>query len=239
MSHKPQRGRPLAGASRIESARNGPRIPLFAVAVGVLVLVLLAGGIVIAVGGGDDGSDAGTLAPGDQAFGPVTATGNPLPDYDDEAAEDPAVGLPAPQLVGETPSGEPITIDPSEGPLVVVFLAHWCPHCQAEVPRLVELADDDGEIGGVPFVAVLTGSDPNVDNFPPGEWLAREGWPAGAMVDTEPESGQVPVALSAYGLSGYPFLVGIDAEGNVAARSSGELGEDGLRDFFAALAPPG
>jgi thiol-disulfide isomerase/thioredoxin len=235
MSHKPAKGRPLA-QSRVDAARSGPRLPVFALAVGALVLVLVIAAVVVALAGGDD--DSGTLAPGDQAFGPVTATGAPLDELpEDPEADDPALGQPAPKLVGETPSGDPITIDPADGPMVVAFLAHWCPHCRAEVPRIVELADGSDEIEGVPFVAVLTGSEQEAPNFPPGEWLADEDWPAGAMVDTKPESGSIPVAYDVYGVAGYPFLVAIDADGNVAARSSGELGDDGLRDFFAQVAP--
>lgn len=234
MSHKPTKGRPLA-QSRVEAARSGPRVPVFVLAVAGLVVVLLAAGIAVVVLGGDD--SGGALDPGQQAFGPVTATGTPLPEYDDDADEDPAVGQPAPKLVGETASGDPVTIDPAEGPVVIAFLAHWCPHCQAEVPRIVDLAGGSDEIEGVPFAAVLTATDPALDNFPPGAWLAREDWPAPAMVDTEPEDGSIPVAFSAYGVAGYPFLVAIDADGNVAARSSGELGDDGLRDFFRQVAP--
>lgn len=234
MSYKPTKGQPL---SRVDAARNGSGVPVFAIGVAVLVLVLIAAVVGVLVFGGDD-SDTGSLAAGDQAFGEVTATGNPLPEYpEDPTAEDPAVGEPAPKLVGETPSGDPVTIDPAEGPMVIAFLAHWCPHCQAEVPRIVEVADGADEIEGVRFAAVLTASDPNLDNFPPGDWLAREDWPAPAMVDSEAESGSIPVAFGAYGVAGYPFLVAIDADGNIAARSSGELGEDGLRDFFAQVAP--
>ncbi len=233
MSHKPPKGRPLA-QSRVEAARTGPRVPVFALAVGGLVLVLVIAAVVVAVVGGGDSE--GTLAKGEQAFGPVTATGTPLPEYD-EAGEDPAVGQPAPELVGETSAGDPVTIDPGDGPMVVAFLAHWCPHCRAEVPRIVDLAGGTDEIEGVPFVAVLTGSEAKAPNFPPGQWLADEDWPAPAMVDSEPESGGAPVAYAASGVKGYPFLVAIDADGNVAARSSGELGDDGLRDFFAQVAP--
>jgi thiol-disulfide isomerase/thioredoxin len=234
MSHKPRKGSPLA-QSRVDAARSGPKVPVFAVAVGALVVVLIAAVIGVVVLGGDDST--GTLAAGDQAFGDVTATGAPLSEYDDEAAEDDAVGQPAPKLVGETPSGDPVTIDPADGPMVIAFLAHWCPHCQAEVPRIVKLAGGTDEIEGVPFAAVLTASDPTLENFPPGEWLADEDWPAPAMVDTEPESGGIPVAFASYGVAGYPFLVAIDGDGNVAARSSGELGDDGLREFFAQVAP--
>ncbi|HEU5149987.1 MAG TPA: TlpA disulfide reductase family protein [Iamia sp.] len=231
MSHKPTKGRPLA-QSRVEAARNGPRVPVFALAVGGLVLVLVIAAVVVAVVGGEKG---GTLGEGEQAFGPVTATGTPLETYS-PSGEDPAVGEPAPKLEGESATGEAVTVDPAEGPMVVVFLAHWCSHCQAEVPRIVAVADGADEIEGVPFTAVLTGSEAQADNFPPGDWLEREDWPAPAMVDSEPEAGSVPVALNAYGLKGYPFMVAIDGDGNVAARHSGELGEDGIREFFAQVA---
>lgn len=232
MSHKPTKGRPLS-QSRVEAARSGPRIPVFAIAVGALVLALVAA-VVVVVLTKDDGGD---LATGDQAFGPVTATGNPLPAFDGETEGDPAIGEPAPTLEGETASGDPLTIGPTDGPMVVAFLAHWCSHCQAEVPRMVEVAGGQDEIEGVPFAAVLTGTSPAAANFPPGEWLEREDWPAPAMVDTEPDEEDEPsVAHAAYGAGGFPYLVAIDADGNVAARSSGELGDDGLRDFFAQVA---
>jgi thiol-disulfide isomerase/thioredoxin len=234
MSHKPPKGRPLA-QSRVQAARSGPRIPIFAIAVGVLVLVLGIAIVVVVATGGDDSS--GELAAGDQAFGPVTATGAPLPELPEGVDEDPAVGQAAPKLEGESPTGDAVTIDPADGPMVVIFLAHWCPHCQAEVPRIVELADGTDEIEGVPFVAVLTGSSPEADNFPPGAWLADEDWPAPAMVDTERENeAELSVAYSTYGAGGFPYMVAIDGEGNVAARATGEQGEDRLRQFFAQVA---
>ncbi|CAN5657394.1 hypothetical protein BH24ACT4_BH24ACT4_18940 [soil metagenome] len=54
------------------------------------------------------------------------------------------------------------------------------------------------------------------------------------LVDSEAEEGQLPTAAAAYGEAGFPFLVAIDADGKVVARASGEQGEDGLVDFFAA-----
>ncbi|MGI8938357.1 MAG: TlpA family protein disulfide reductase [Iamia sp.] len=76
------------------------------------------------------------------AFGEVTAEGEPLAPYVADSA-DPAIGQVAPTLTGIDPAGDPVTIDPgAEGPMVIAFVAHWCPHCQAEVPRLVDLADE-------------------------------------------------------------------------------------------------
>ena len=238
---KPTAGRPL---SRVEAARSGPRVPVFALVAGGLAVVLVIAIVVVALTSGDDesvtsgGSDAPAAAgvDGDLAFGEVTVEGEPLPEYTG-AEPDPAVGMAAPTLTGVDPSGDPVTIDPAtDGPMVVAFLAHWCPHCQAEVPRLVDVADEDGTVDGVSMAAVATSSDPARPNFPPGPWLADEGWPGPVLVDSEAEAGQLPTAAAAYGEAGFPFLVAIDADGEVVARASGEQGEDGLREMFAQAA---
>lgn len=236
MSQKPTAGRPL---SRVEAARNGPRVPLFAIALGALVVILVGAVAFVALTSGEDDDGGDVAAPGVGgvvAFGDVTVEGDPLSPYEN-GVEDPAVGETAPTLTGIDPEGNPITIEPgADGPMLISFLAHWCPHCQAEVPRIVELADDQGEIDGVKVAAVATSSTPDRPNFPPGEWLASEGWPGPVLLDSEAEAGQVPTAAAAYGQSGFPFLVAIDAEGNVVARASGEQGTDGLRDLAAAAA---
>ena len=105
--------------------------------------------------------------------------------------------------------------------MLLVFVAHWCPHCQVEVPRLVDLYGGEAELDGVELVAVATGSDPSAENYPPGDWLASEGWPGRTMVDDEQAS-----AMLAYGGGSYPYLLAIDADGNVVARTSGEQGEE-------------
>ena len=46
-----------------------------------------------------------------------------------------------------------------------MFLAHWCPHCQAEVPRLVELAEQ-GAFDGVDVTAVATGTNADGAQLP-------------------------------------------------------------------------
>ena len=37
-----------------------------------------------------------------------------------------------------------VSIEADGRPKIVVFLAHWCPHCQAEVPRLVDWFGENG-----------------------------------------------------------------------------------------------
>src|SRR5680860_677016 len=58
---------------------------------------------------------------------------------------DSAVGTPAPTMTGTALDGESIKIEPGDGtPKAIVFLAHWCPHCQREVPVVTDWAADGG-----------------------------------------------------------------------------------------------
>ena len=102
--------------------------------------------------------------------------------------------------------------------MIVLGLAHWCGHCQAEVPRLQEWFDDNGMPDDVDVVALATGSSSSQPNFPPGEWLVREGWSVPTLVDDEASTGG-----TAYGVQGFPAFVVVDADGDVVQRASGEL----------------
>jgi len=54
----------------------------------------------------------------------------------------PAVPSGAAALTGLDPrTGERVPLDPSAGPMHVVFLATWCRPCVAELPRLADLED--------------------------------------------------------------------------------------------------
>jgi thiol-disulfide isomerase/thioredoxin len=121
-------------------------------------------------------------------------------------------------ITGDRPDGSEVTIGaPSSGPALVVFLAHWCPHCQVEVPVLVDLAAT-GALDDVRIVGVLTATNPDAPNHPPVAWLEREAWPGEIVLDDDQST-----AGAAYGVAGYPFLVVLDDEGRVTARASGEL----------------
>jgi thiol-disulfide isomerase/thioredoxin len=137
----------------------------------------------------------------------------------------------APTISSVDFAGQPVEVGGATGsPYALVFLAHWCPHCQAEVPRMVSLAQN-GQIEGVDVTAIATGTSSENPNYPPSEWLAREDWPFGVMVDDS----RFRLA-AAYGLTGYPFMVFVDANGEVVGRVSGEVGEDDLQRVFRALA---
>ncbi|MDQ3470250.1 MAG: TlpA family protein disulfide reductase [Actinomycetota bacterium] len=237
-------------------------IVLVLVAALALVAVLLSGGddeavetpVTTAGAGGSNGAtdDAGTGAgapttAGDDAapagqVDPLAAVvdveGAPLAVLEDPDADD-ALGIIPPTLRGTDYSGNPVEIVPGSGgrPKLVVVLAHWCPHCNAEVPRLIEWRDS-GEIPAtLDVVAISTAANPERPNYPPGEWLAGEDWQWPVLADDTPTGDQsAPSALDAYGVSAFPFFTLLDADGRVVARRSGEIPIDELAQLVAGVA---
>lgn len=152
----------------------------------------------------------------------ITVSGDALPPLVDESADD-AVGMAAPAIEGTDYDGDAVSLVPGDGPTLVVFLAHWCPHCNAEIPVLNEWRDS-GEIpDDLRIVGVSTAVNGERPNYPPGEWLDEMDWQWDVIADgpTDPDTGAPPAGL-AYGVSGFPFFVLLDADGNVAARGAGE-----------------
>lgn len=188
------------------------------VAVVVLVLGLVA--ILSTTGGKDDDGDFAQNRP-------VTVAGTALPAEPSDGSDDPSIGLIAPEVSGQNFEGIDVSIGHG-APTLVVFLAHWCPHCQAEVPKIEQWLRANGMPADVQLYAVATGTSDQRPNFPPAKWLQKEGWTVPTMVDD-----QNGTAADAYGLSSFPFFVAVDANGKVVARTSGELE---LSQFEALLA---
>lgn len=165
----------------------------------------------------------------------VEVEGEPLPLYE-SGGPDPAIGMRPPLLAVEDVAGSVYTISPDvDGAIMVVFLAHWCPACNDEVPHLAELERDGRIPDDVEVFGILTGMDPSRPNFPPSRWAADLGWPwpaAGDGIDFTADPAQW-AAASAYGLTGYPYVVMID-DGVVVDRWTGGLGTDGLEARIAA-----
>ena len=96
---------------------------------------------------------------------------------------DPAIGRPAPQVHGFDFDGTPVAITADGRPKVAIFLAHWCPHCQAEVPLIQSWIEAGGVPDGVDLVSIATGIDSAAPNYPPDAWLEREGWTVPVIAD--------------------------------------------------------
>jgi len=163
-------------------------------------------------------SSSDDVVTGVEEFNSVEVAGDPLPEYSDSAS-DTAIGMTAPILTGKGFTGNTIVTGPG-APTLLVFLAHWCPHCQREVPLLVQWNRDGLVPSGLDVIAIATSTDPASPNFPPSEWLAREEFPPLWPVMTD--SGE-KTAANAMGVSGFPFFVLLDSSGKVALRISGEI----------------
>ena len=209
------RAKQRAKARRQRTRRVGPTI--LAAAGAVVVAAVIA---IVATGGSNDDQQTPSAAR-------VSVTGQALPAFAE--GDDPAVGSPAPTLRGEDFGGDPVTIGEDGRARAVIFLAHWCPHCQREVPLIQDWLDAQGPPQGVDLYSVTTSIDPSQPNYPPQAWLEREGWSVPVLVDDSRDS-----AATAYGLTAFPYFVFIDAEGNVVARATGELTIDQLQAYLAA-----
>ena len=157
----------------------------------------------------------------------VTVTGTALPKLDKRT--DPAIGQKAPALAGYSFDGSPVAVTPGSSPMLVLFVAHWCPHCQREVPLIVKYMADGKVPARMKVVAVSTAVSSDASNYPPSAWLAKVGFTAPVLAD-----GKDQEAAAAYGLPGYPYFVVLKADGTVAARVSGEKTVAELDQILAA-----
>ena len=232
---RPADDRRARRAARRAAARCGrPSTP----GVARWALPALIGGVVVIAAivalvlpglGGSTGGGSSTLPPTTSAAagasvsagssGAVVApivTGNPLPEFKKSTA-DPAVGMPAPQVTGSGFDGKPASITADGRPKVVIFLAHWCPHCQAVVPVIQAWVNAGGVPSGIDLVSVATSISASAPNYPPDAWFQREGWTVPVIVDPD------NAVARAYGLPAFPYWTFIAADGSVRARLVGEL----------------
>jgi thiol-disulfide isomerase/thioredoxin len=198
--------------------------------IGIAVVVLVVGVLAFVVTR-SDGSDGGSATPdnggatpgvtvvpsGKVAVGPIVVTGTQLPELASGGA-DPAVGQIIPTIEGQTFDGTALSIGPTGEPTIIMVVAHWCPHCQREVPFLQSWLTANGAPEGVRLVALATSNDSGKPNYPAGQWLVREKWTVPTMVDDKASDG-----AQALGVTGFPYFIVVDAQGKVIERTSGEL----------------
>lgn len=203
--------------------RPTPRpFPVIPVAAALVVLLAVVAGIVSWAGA----KDKPTVSVAQ--LGAVQVTGEALPTLND-ATVDPAVSSASPVLSGRDFAGSPVVIGEPGTPQVVMFMAHWCPHCQVEVPRVTDWLSEAGAPEGVKLVGVSTAVSEDRPNYPPSAWLERENWTVPTLLDDEHST-----AARAFGLSAFPYFVALDAGGHVVARASGELSVAELEDLVRA-----
>ena len=121
------------------------------------------------------------------------------------------------RLSGQDYAGNDVEVVPGEdGPLMLVFLAHWCPHCNAEIPVLQEWEASGAIPEDLSIVGISTGVRPEAENYPPDEWLARMGWAWPVIADDDGTLAEL------YGVQSFPYIVFIDEDGEIIGSTTGE-----------------
>jgi thiol-disulfide isomerase/thioredoxin len=218
---------PAAGTAKVKAAQapqKSSKTP-WLVGIGAAVVIIAAVAAFLGTRGGSHNS----APPGTSQTQPVTVIGTPLPTFP-SSGSDPAVGLVGPTLEGKSFDGSAITIKPGGGtPLLLLFGAHWCPHCQRELPLITQWIKSGDAPKNLEIRLVSTAVSSQSDNYPPSTWLQKMGWPTAILAD-DPQSS----AATAYGLSAYPFFTLMDGSGKVVKRFSGEIS---VSDLAANLKP--
>ncbi|MBM3639435.1 MAG: TlpA family protein disulfide reductase [Actinobacteria bacterium] len=194
----------------------------------VAVVVVLAAVVAIVSSGGNDSVSTDTTVSGPTTTGadgavapaesqPVQYDGN-LPMFESDV-NDMAVGQDAPALQMYGFNGQRFTLDPGvDGkPMMLVFLAHWCPHCNAEIPVLNEWQKQGLVPEDLNVIGITTGTRTDQPNYPPSKWIQDMEWSWAALPDSEKNE-----AAYAYGVTGFPTFVVIGGDGLVKYRGSGE-----------------
>jgi thiol-disulfide isomerase/thioredoxin len=214
----------------------------------IVAAVVIAGALAVLLPGSGGPTTGGSSSVPPSASGPSAGTsgsgsaptgsgavidapairGEPLPPFEGPDG-DPAVGQPVPEVAGSDFDGQPVTIEHDGRPKAILFLAHWCPHCQASVPLVQTWISAGGLPEGIDMVSVATGIDASRPNFPPDAWLDREGWTVPVIVDTDDS------IAATYGLTAYPFWVFVRADGTVIARAAGEMSITDLERTLGGL----
>lgn len=141
-----------------------------------------------------------------------------------------AAGQIAPDVIAKDYSDNDISITNDGTAKAIAFIAHWCPHCQEEVPRVQEWLNSGGGVEGVDLYSVSTSANSGRPNYPASAWLENEGWTVPVIVDDKAGS-----VHAAYGSGGFPYWVFVNADGTVAARTAGQLSIQQLEELLNAL----
>lgn len=213
----------MAASTKNQSSESGnPQALKIVGIVAAVILILLLVAVVSGVIGDEE--------PGSEYGEPQVSGQLPLMPPDAQV-DTSANGETAPVVIGQDFDGNEVRIENDGRPKAVVLLAHWCPHCQNEVPAVQAWLDSGGGVEGVDMYSVATAMSSTRDNSPSSEWLDREGWTVPVIRDDSSDS-----IHTAYGSGGFPFWVFVNSDGTVALRVAGATTVENLESIMSELA---
>jgi thiol-disulfide isomerase/thioredoxin len=207
---------PAHRAQQVTAPSSGSNRGFILVIAALLVVGLAAVAFVVSSGGDSDGEAGAQTAP-------VEIVGEALPAIPEatsvtDSETDPAYGTVAPTLIGTAFDGSEVVIEPDGSAKAVYFLAHWCPHCQEEVPVVQDLIDSGAVPAGMEVYAVSTAVNSGRGNYPPEDWFEAEGFTSVVVRDDQDST-----AMTSFGGTSFPYAIYLDADHQVVARSAGNL----------------
>ena len=167
------------------------------------------------------------------AVAPNAPTGY-LPPFD-QGQPDGALGVVLGDVAGiDYYTETEMTIDPTDGTARAWLIwAHWCPHCQRELPPLSDwYTENADQYTNVELISVSSSIDPARGN-PLEPYLDELQLPFPTILDPD-------LALAEqFGLSAYPFWVFTAGDGTTLLRVAGYLEIDQVAEIFNQLEAQG
>lgn len=123
-----------------------------------------------------------------------------------------------------------LVIDPTDGKARAWLIwAHWCPHCQRELPPLSDWYAENADLyPNVELISVTSSIDPTRGN-PLEPYLDELQLPFPAILDPD------NTLAGQFGLNAYPFWVFTAPDGATLLRIAGFLEIDQVAEIFAQL----
>jgi len=169
-------------------------------------------------------------ASGASAAAAPTEPAGILPPFE-QGQPDAALGVVLGDVTGtEYYTGDRLTFDPSDGiARAWLIWAHWCPHCQREMPAVSEWYGQNADTyPNVELVSVTSSIDPSRGN-PLEPYLDELQTPFPVLVDED-------LSLAdQFGLNAFPFWVFTAGDGTTVLRVAGFLEIDQVSQIFSQL----
>lgn len=140
------------------------------------------------------------------------------------------VGDLVPTISGENFDGQRVVIDEGEA-RILLFAAHWCDHCKAELEMLAEARGAGTLDLNVPLVVISTRHIPGV-RWPPADALDLEGGPDEVLVDSDSS------LAGLFDVQSVPRWFFLDEDGRIVADETGELSLADIRKYVADAVSP-
>jgi|TARA_B110000263_G_scaffold15848_1_gene12831 cytochrome c biogenesis protein CcmG/thiol:disulfide interchange protein DsbE len=137
-------------------------------------------------------------------------------------------GMNSPVVEFKIPEEDIYVTYPENTPTIFLFVAHWCPYCQEEIPEVINWIEDNDILNkGVNVVLIVTSTDSNKNNYPPDSWLYNVSWKYPVIYDDERNS-----LAGHFGVSYFPSWVFTESDGKIAFTHAGKIGLEELTQLI-------